>query len=182
MTTEYVTRTFLEQFPGIRKMWYCVPIKAQSACALGLSLIHISDPSYHGLSYSKSFGTGAYITKATVQLMRDLGSIPSPQNAFLLNLGLETLHLRVPRHCEMCIRDSLSSGRGRCRKPSGNPVPGKAVERSAGPVSYTHLEGGIPFREVQGQVALFVLGSAVRERAGHGHLADGDAVLSLIHI
>jgi O-acetylhomoserine (thiol)-lyase len=58
------------------------------------------DPSYHGLAYSESFGKGAYITKATVQLMRDLGSIPSPQNAFLLNLGLETLHLRVPRHCE----------------------------------------------------------------------------------
>jgi len=58
------------------------------------------DASYHGLAYSKSFGKGAYITKATVQLMRDLGSIQSPQNAFLLNLGLETLHLRVPRHCE----------------------------------------------------------------------------------
>ncbi|MCD7972688.1 MAG: O-acetylhomoserine aminocarboxypropyltransferase/cysteine synthase [Candidatus Azobacteroides sp.] len=58
------------------------------------------DPSYHGLAYSSSFGKGAYITKATVQLMRDLGSIPSPQNAFLLNIGLETLHLRVPRHCE----------------------------------------------------------------------------------
>ena len=58
------------------------------------------DPSYHGLAYTKSFGKAAYITKATVQLMRDFGSIPSPQNAFLLNLGLETLHLRVPRHCE----------------------------------------------------------------------------------
>ncbi|MDR2036999.1 MAG: O-acetylhomoserine aminocarboxypropyltransferase/cysteine synthase [Bacteroidales bacterium] len=58
------------------------------------------DPSYHGLAYSKAFGKGAYITKATSQLMRDLGSIQSPQNAFLLNLGLETLHLRVPRHCE----------------------------------------------------------------------------------
>lgn len=58
------------------------------------------DPSYHGLAYSATFGKGAYITKATVQLMRDLGSIQSPQNAFLLNLGLETLHLRVPRHCE----------------------------------------------------------------------------------
>lgn len=58
------------------------------------------DPSYHGLAYTKAFGKGAYITKATVQLMRDLGSIQSPQNAFLLNLGLETLHLRVPRHCE----------------------------------------------------------------------------------
>lgn len=58
------------------------------------------DPSYHGLAYSKTFGKGAYITKATAQLMRDLGSIQSPENAFLLNLGLETLHLRVPRHCE----------------------------------------------------------------------------------
>ncbi len=58
------------------------------------------DPSYHGLVYTDTFGKGAYITKATVQLMRDLGSIPSPQNSFLLNIGLETLHLRVPRHCE----------------------------------------------------------------------------------
>ncbi len=62
------------------------------------------DPSYHGLSYSKSFGKGAYITKATVQLMRDLGSIPSPHNSFLLNQGLETLHLRMPRHCENAQR------------------------------------------------------------------------------
>ena len=58
------------------------------------------DPSYHGLAYTKSFGKKAYITKITVQLMRDLGSIPSPHNSFLLNIGLETLHLRVPRHCE----------------------------------------------------------------------------------
>lgn len=58
------------------------------------------DESYHGLTYTKAFGKMAYMTKATAQLMRDLGSIQSPQNAFLLNLGLETLHLRVPRHCE----------------------------------------------------------------------------------
>lgn len=58
------------------------------------------DESYHGLTYTKAFGKKAYITKATAQLMRDLGSIQSPQNAFLLNLGLETLHLRMPRHCE----------------------------------------------------------------------------------
>ena len=57
------------------------------------------DESYHGLVYTKAFGKMAYITKATVQLMRDLGSIQSPENAFLLNLGLETLHLRMPRHC-----------------------------------------------------------------------------------
>ena len=57
------------------------------------------DESYHGLTYSKAFGKAAFITKATAHLMRDLGSIQSPQNAFLLNLGLETLHLRMPRHC-----------------------------------------------------------------------------------
>lgn len=57
------------------------------------------DESYHGLTYTKAFGKMAYMTKATAQLMRDLGSIQSPMNAFLLNLGLETLHLRMPQHC-----------------------------------------------------------------------------------
>lgn len=57
------------------------------------------DDSYHGVTYTERFGKGAYITKATVQLMRDLGSIQSPQNAFLLNVGLETLPLRMERHC-----------------------------------------------------------------------------------
>ena len=57
------------------------------------------DESYHGLTYTKSFGKGAFITKATAQLMRDLGSIQSPQNAFLLNVGLESLHLRMKQHC-----------------------------------------------------------------------------------
>lgn len=58
------------------------------------------DESYHGITYTEAFGKGAYITKATVQLMRDLGSMPSPHDAFLLNVGLESLHLRVARHCE----------------------------------------------------------------------------------
>ena len=58
------------------------------------------DETYHGLVYTERFGKGAFITKATSQMMRDLGSIQSPQNAFLLNMGLETLHLRMPRHCE----------------------------------------------------------------------------------
>ena len=62
------------------------------------------DESYHGIVYAEKFGKKAYITKATAQLMRDLGSIPSPMNAFLLNVGLETLHLRVPRHCENATR------------------------------------------------------------------------------
>ena len=59
------------------------------------------DDSYHGVVYTERFGLeGAYITKATAQLMRDFGSIQSPQNAFLLNLGLESLHVRMQRHCE----------------------------------------------------------------------------------
>ena len=62
------------------------------------------DESYHGIIYTQKFGKGAYITKATSQLMRDLGSIQSPQNAFFLNIGLETLHLRVPRHCENALK------------------------------------------------------------------------------
>ena len=58
---------------------------------------------FPGVTYTKKFGKGAYITKATAQLMRDMGSIQAPQNAFLLNIGLETLHLRVPRHCENAL-------------------------------------------------------------------------------
>ena len=59
------------------------------------------DDSYHGITYAERFGKeGAFITKATAQLMRDFGSIQSPQNAFYLNLGLESLHVRMKRHCE----------------------------------------------------------------------------------
>lgn len=59
------------------------------------------DESYHGITYAERFGKeGAFITKCTAQLMRDFGSIQSPQNAYLLNLGLESLHVRMPRHCE----------------------------------------------------------------------------------
>ena len=61
------------------------------------------DESYHGITYAERFGKGAYITKATAQLMRDFGSIQSPQNAFYLNLGLESLHLRMQRHCENAL-------------------------------------------------------------------------------
>ncbi len=63
------------------------------------------DESYHGITYAERFGNaGAYITKATAQLMRDLGSIQAPMNAFLLNLGLESLAVRIPRHCENAQR------------------------------------------------------------------------------
>lgn len=72
--------------------WLQYPDKFKGLCT--------PDETYHGIIYAERFGKAAYITKATAQLMRDLGSIQSPQNAFLLNVGLETLHLRVPRHCE----------------------------------------------------------------------------------
>ena len=58
------------------------------------------DESYHGITYAEKFGKAAYITKATAQLMRDLGSIQAPQNAYYINLGLESLHVRMARHCE----------------------------------------------------------------------------------
>lgn len=62
------------------------------------------DESYHGLSYWKQFGKLAFITKCTAQLMRDFGSIPSPFNAFLVNLGLESLHVRIRRHAESALK------------------------------------------------------------------------------
>ena len=62
------------------------------------------DESYHGLTYTTSFGNMAYITKMVVQLMRDLGSIPAPQNCFLLNIGLETLALRMRQHCANALK------------------------------------------------------------------------------
>ncbi len=61
------------------------------------------DDSYHGVTYTERFGSSAYAVKATTQLMRDLGSIPAPQNSFLLNIGLETLHLRMERHCRNAL-------------------------------------------------------------------------------
>ena len=72
------------------------------------------DESYHGVVYTRQFGNeGAFITKATAQLMRDLGSIQSPQNAFLLNMGLESLHLRVARH----TKNGLAVAEFLCRHP-----------------------------------------------------------------
>ena len=61
------------------------------------------DESYHGIVYAEKFGKGAYITKATAQMMRDLGSIQAPQNAYLLNMGIETLPLRMERHCSNAL-------------------------------------------------------------------------------
>ncbi len=77
--------------------WTAYPDKFPGLCT--------PDESYHGVTYTERFGLGgAFITKATVQLMRDLGAIQSPQNAFLLNLGLESLHVRMQRHCENAFK------------------------------------------------------------------------------
>ena len=78
----FVWETHKDKFPGL-----CAP-----------------DESYHGLTYTKAFGKSAYMTKLLAQLMRDFGAIPSPMNCFLLNLGLETLHLRMARHCENALK------------------------------------------------------------------------------
>ena len=78
---------------GGRFDWTAYPDKFPGLCT--------PDESYHGVTYTERFGLGgAFITKATAQLMRDFGSIQSPQNAFILNLGLESLHVRMKRHCE----------------------------------------------------------------------------------
>ena len=76
--------------------WAAYPEKFPGLCT--------PDESYHGIVYTEKFGKAAYITKATSQLMRDLGSIQSPQNAFLLNVGLETLPLRMERHCYNALK------------------------------------------------------------------------------
>ena len=78
----FVWETHKDKFPGL-----CTP-----------------DESYHGLTYTKAFGKNAYMTKLLAQLMRDFGAIPSPMNCFLLNLGLESLHLRMARHCENALK------------------------------------------------------------------------------
>lgn len=84
------------------------------------------DDSYHGVTYTERFGKGAYITKCVVQLMRDLGSIPSPQNAFLLNLGLETLPLRVKKHCENAL--AVAKYLSESNKVSWVSYPGLATD------------------------------------------------------
>ena len=75
--------------------WAAYPDKFPGLCT--------PDESYHGVTYTEKFGKAAYITKATSQLMRDLGSIQAPMNAFLLNVGLETLPLRMERHCSNAL-------------------------------------------------------------------------------
>lgn len=69
----------------------------------GYEMLTTPDETYHGVVYTETFGNAAYIVKARTHLMRDMGAQAAPMNAFLLNIGLETLHLRVPRHCENAL-------------------------------------------------------------------------------
>ena len=69
----------------------------------GYEMLTTPDETYHGVVYTETFGNAAYIVKARVHLMRDMGAQAAPMNAFLLNIGLETLHLRIPRHCENAL-------------------------------------------------------------------------------
>lgn len=69
----------------------------------GYEMLTTPDETYHGVVYTETFGNSAYIVKARTHLMRDMGAQAAPMNAFLLNIGLETLHLRVPRHCENAL-------------------------------------------------------------------------------
>ena len=103
------------------------------------------DESYHGVTYTERFGLGgAYITKATVQLMRDFGATPAPMNAYLLNVGLETLHLRMPQHCA----NALTVAKYLKRPPQGRlgqlPRPGGGQVLRAGPEVHAqrHLRRG----------------------------------------
>ena len=114
------------------------------------------DESYHGVTYATRFPDSAFITKCTAQLMRDFGSVQSPQNAFILNLGLESLHVRVPRHCEngMAVAEYLSR-HPKIEKVHYSSLPGDpfyaAAQKylpkgSCGVVSF-EIKGGRPAAE-----------------------------------
>ncbi len=124
------------------------------------------DESYHGVVYTERFGLeGAYITKATAQLMRDLGSIQSPQNAFLINLGLESLHLRMARHAE----------NGRRWQSIWRPTrrwPGCAYPGLAGDY-YAALAAEVPAERTCGVVSFGVAGRARGSRSIHEEPAPG---------
>ncbi len=99
------------------------------------------DESYHGVVYTKAFGNAAYITKARTQLMRDLGATPQPMTAFLLNLGLETLDLRIRRHSEnaMKVAEYLESRKDLIESVSYPGLPGSPEHEKA----LKYLDGGL---------------------------------------
>jgi O-acetylhomoserine (thiol)-lyase len=132
------------------------------------------DESYHGIVYAEKFGqAGAYITKATSQLMRDFGSIQSPQNAFYLNLGLESLHVRVPQHCKnaRAVAEFLSASDkvASVRYPD---LPGDPYHKLAEKYLPNGSCGVVSFEVAGGREAAERFMAALRVFAIETHVAD----------
>ena len=132
------------------------------------------DESYHGITYAEKFGNaGAFITKATSQLMRDFGSIQSPQNAFLLNLGLESLHVRMPRHVEngQAVAEFLA-GHPKVEKVNYSGLPGDKYYA----VAQKYLPNGgcgvVSFELKGGKAAAEVFMKHLKLAAIETHVAD----------
>lgn len=132
------------------------------------------DDSYHGVVYAEKFGLeGAFITKATSQLMRDFGSIQSPQNAFILNLGLESLHVRMPQHCKngMAVAEFLqgSDKVASVRYPS---LPGDPYHELAEKYLPNGSCGVVSFELAGGRAAAERFMAALKIAAIETHVAD----------
>ena len=132
------------------------------------------DDSYHGIVYAERFGQGgAFITKATAQLMRDFGSIQSPQNAFLLNLGLESLHVRMPQHCRSArALAGLLAGSDRVLAVSYPDLPGDASHELAQKYLPQGSCGVVSFEVAGGRAAAERFLAALRVFAIETHVAD----------
>ena len=132
------------------------------------------DDSYHGITYAEKFGLGgAFITKATSQLMRDFGSIQSPQNAFLLNLGLESLHVRMKQHCENGLAlAKLLSGHPMVEKVSYPGLPGDAYYEIAQKYMPNGTCGVVSFEVKGGRAAAEKFMQNLKIFAIETHVAD----------
>ncbi len=132
------------------------------------------DESYHGITYAERFGQGgAFITKATAQLMRDFGCCQSPQNAFILNLGLESLHVRMARHCE----NALAVARFLDKHPKGAYVDYCGLESSPyHALARKYLPNGscgvVSFGLAGGREAASTFMKSLRLAAIETHVAD----------
>ena len=141
-----------EKFPG-----FCTP-----------------DESYHGITYAEKFGQeGAFITKCTAQLMRDLGCIQSPQHAFYLNLGLESLHVRMARHCEngQAVAEYLS-GHPKVTRVNYCGLPGNPYHERARKYLPKGSCGVVSFELSGGREAAQVFMNSLRLAAIETHVAD----------
>ena len=132
------------------------------------------DDSYHGIVYAEKFGMGgAFITKCTAQLMRDFGSIQSPQHAFYLNMGLESLHVRMKRHCEngQAVAEFLQ-GHPKVSRVSYCGLPGDAYHRRALKYLPNGSCGVVSFELSGGRDAASKMMKALRLAAIETHVAD----------